>query len=46
MFTVPIAQKIGETSVSLPGKMRTDFKDWARLTLDFGSHVETVYGNQ
>ena len=26
--------------------MRTDFKDYARLTLDMDSHVETVYGNQ
>jgi hypothetical protein len=46
LFTVPTAQKIGETSVSLLGKVRSDFKDWTRLTLDFDSHVETVYGNQ
>lgn len=46
LFTAPIAQKIGETSVSLLGKVRNDFKEWARLTLDFDSHVETVYGNQ
>lgn len=46
LFTVSIAQKIGETSVSLLGKVRGDFKDYTRLTLDFDSHVETVYGNQ
>lgn len=46
LFTVPTAQKIGETSVSLLGKVRNNFKDWIRLTLDFDSHVETVYGNQ
>jgi hypothetical protein len=46
LFTVPIAQKIGETSISLLGKVRSDFKDYTRLTLDFDSHVETVYGNQ
>jgi hypothetical protein len=46
LFTVSIAQKIGETSVSLLDKVRGDFKDYTRLTLDFDSHVETVYGNQ
>ena len=46
LFTMPIAQKIGETSVSLLGKVRNDFNDCTRLTLDFDSHVETVYGNQ
>jgi hypothetical protein len=46
LFTVSIAQKIGGTSVSLLGKVRNDFKDWTRLTLDFDSHVDTVYGNQ
>jgi hypothetical protein len=46
LFTVPIAQKIGETSVSLLSKVRNDFKNWIRITLDFDSHVETVYGNQ
>jgi len=46
LFTVPLAQKIGETSVSLLGKARNDFKDYTRLTLDLDSHVETVYGNQ
>jgi len=46
LFTVPIAQEIGETSVSLLGKVRNDYKDYIRLTLDLDSHVETVYGNQ
>jgi len=46
LFTVPLAQKIGETSVSLLGKVRDDFKNWTGLTLDFDSHVGTVYGNQ
>jgi len=46
LFTVPIAQKIGETNVSMLGKVRDGFKDYARLTLDMDSHVETVYGNQ
>ena len=42
LFTVPIAQGIGETSESLLGKVRNDFKDYIRLTLDLDSHVETV----
>ena len=46
LFTVPTAQKIGETSVTLLGKERNDFNDQTKLTLDFDSHVETVYGNQ
>jgi len=46
LFTVPIAQRIGETSVSLLSKVRDDFKEYTRLTLDLDSHVETVYGNQ
>jgi hypothetical protein len=46
LFTVPTAQKIGETDVSLLSKVRSDFKDYIRLTLDLDSHVETVYGNQ
>ena len=46
LFTVPLAQKIGETSVSLLGKVRNDFKECIGVTLDFDSHVETVYGNQ
>ena len=46
LFTMPVAQKIGEKNVSLLGKVRNDFKGWTRLTLDFDSHVETVYGNQ
>ena len=46
LFTVPIAQKIGKTNVSLLGKARDDFKEHTRLTLDLDSHVETVYGNQ
>jgi len=46
LFTVATAQKIGETSVSLLGKVRNDFNDQTRLTLDLDSHVETVYGNQ
>ena len=46
LLSVPLAQKIGETSVSLLGKVRNDFKGWIRLTLDLDSHVETVYGNQ
>jgi hypothetical protein len=43
---VPIAQQIGETNVSLLGKVRDGFKEHARLTLDLDSHVETVYGKQ
>jgi hypothetical protein len=46
LFTVPIAQQIGETNVSLLGKVRDGFKEHARLTLDLDSHVETVYGKQ
>ena len=46
LFTVPLAQKVGETSVSMLGKVRNDFKEYIRLTLDMDSHVETVYGNQ
>lgn len=46
LFTVPLAQKIGETNVSMLGKVRGDFKGYTRLTLDLDSHVETVYGNQ
>ena len=46
LFTVPLAQRIGETSVSLLGKVRSDFKSYSGLTLDLDSHVETVYGNQ
>jgi len=46
LFTVSIAQKIGETDVSLLAKVRNDFTDYIRLTLDLDSHVETVYGNQ
>ena len=46
MFTVATAQKIAETSVSLLGKVRNDFNDQTRLTLDLDSQVETVYGNQ
>jgi len=46
LFSVSIAQEIGETSISLLSKVRNDFKDWTRLTLDFDSHIETVYGNQ
>ena len=46
LFTVPIAQKIGETNVSMLGKVRDNFKEHSRLTLDLDSHVETVYGNQ
>jgi hypothetical protein len=43
---MPVAQKIGDTGVSLLGKVRNNFKDYIRLTLDLDSHVETVYGNQ
>jgi hypothetical protein len=46
LFTMSIAQKIGETGVSLLAKVRNDFTDYIRLTLDLDSHVETVYGNQ
>jgi len=46
LFTVPLTQQIGETSVSLLGKVRDNFKEYTRLTLDLDSHVETVYGNQ
>ena len=46
LFSVPVAEKIGEISVTLLGKVRNDFKEWTKLTLDFDSHVETVYGNQ
>jgi hypothetical protein len=46
LFTVPVAQEIGETSVSLLDKVRDDFQDYAKLTLDLDSHVETVYGKQ
>jgi len=46
LFTMPVAQKIGETGVSLLSKVRNDFKDYIKLTLDLDSHVETVYGNQ
>ena len=45
-FFHKFVQKLGETSISLLSKVRNDFKDWIRLTLDFDSHVETVYGNQ
>jgi len=37
-----MAQEIGETSESLLGKVRNDFKDYIRLTFDLDSHVETV----
>ena len=34
LFTVPIAQKIGEANVSMLGKVRDNFKEHSRLTLD------------
>jgi hypothetical protein len=45
-FRVPVAQRIGETSVGLLTRVRDSFKDYSTVTLDMDSHVETVYGNQ
>lgn len=46
LFTVPISREIGDTSVRLLGKVRGDFREYPKITLDFDSHIETVYGKQ
>ena len=45
-FTVPVAEKVGEANVELLMKARDNFRDHYEITLDFDSHVKTVYGHQ
>ena len=45
-FTVPAAKRIGEANVELLMKARNSFQDYYEMTLDFDSHVKTVYGHQ
>jgi hypothetical protein len=45
-FTVPVAERVGEANVELLMKARNSFKDYYEMTLDFDSHVKTVYGHQ
>ena len=45
-FSVKEANRIGEQSVRMLLKVRNNFQGWIKLTLDFDSHVKTVYGNQ
>ena len=40
------AKAIGDSGIRMLFKVRNDFKDWLKLTLDLDSHVKTVYGNQ
>jgi hypothetical protein len=45
-FSVAGAEAIGAENSRLLVKVRQDFKNQAKLTLDMDSHVKTVYGNQ
>ena len=45
-FVVQGAQEIGEKNTQTLLKVRHDFVDWLKLTLDMDSHVKTVYGKQ
>lgn len=43
-FTVPVAKKIGGVNVGLMMKVRKNLRDYEQISLDFNSHVKTVYG--
>ncbi len=45
-FTVPLAKRVGEVNVDLTMKVRNNLEGYQWITLDFDSHVRTVYGNQ
>jgi len=45
-FSVAGAQAIGDENSRMLLKVRHDFENQAKLTLDMDSHVKTVYGNQ
>jgi len=45
-FTVKGAKEIGEKNSQMLLRVRHNFRGWFKLTLDFDSHVRTVYGNQ
>jgi len=45
-FVVKGAQEIGEQDSQMLVKVRHNFSDRLKLTLDMDSHVKTVYGNQ
>lgn len=45
-FSVKGAQEIGEKGAGMLLRVRNDFRNWNKLTLDLDSHVKTVYGNQ
>ena len=45
-FTVPMAKRIGGVNVGLMMKVRNDLRGYEQITLDFDSHVKTVYGKQ
>jgi len=45
-FTAPMAREIGMVNVLLLNRMRNRFKGMTKVTLDFDSHVKTVYGEQ
>jgi hypothetical protein len=45
-FVVRGAQEIGEKNIHMLLKVRHNFSDCFKLTLDMDSHVKTVYGNQ
>jgi hypothetical protein len=45
-FVVKGAQEIGEKNTQMLLKVRHNFTNYLRLTLDLDSHVKTVYGKQ
>jgi hypothetical protein len=45
-FAVKGAQAIGEENSRMLLRVRHNFHNWLKLTLDMDSHVKTVYGNQ
>jgi hypothetical protein len=45
-FSVKGAKEIGKQNSRMLLRVRNHFSGWFKLTLDFDSHVRTVYGNQ
>jgi Transposase DDE domain group 1 len=45
-FAASGAQEIGDQDSRMLLRVRHNFRDWSKLTLDMDSHVKTVYGNQ
>ena len=45
-FRVQGAEQIGEKNLRLLQHVRNNFRNWSKITLDFDSHVKTVYGRQ